>query len=604
MKIKEINIKGWRSYSPRGIELIDLKKINLIIGPNNSGKTNIVRYFNSIKKLFNNYGSPEVQVACYLKAEDTWMNSSENVYCVLILENQGELQKLESTRTLKENKEIFKYNGNNDLGFTHWKNLSKNQVKIFSDVRGYTNTYAGLEHHVDGIRIADYIFNKGINDYEWYKQYQFDMSRWLSSLLNEEVKIRVRLVNHKRDQSPYVEDNIVKKECKNNHDFLADFDEPMERAEFEVNLKKKTHNFKHQPQDLGMGVLQFIFQLSALYQEKDTECIIFIEEPEQNLHAKSISDIVHILETDVAFSKHQYFLITHSNVILNLVNENYSVHRFQMSESGSTEVTCCTQKVDNYEVLDLLGVKPSQLFLSNIVLWVEGPSDRIYIKRWIEMANDKHGKNFVEGKHYSFVFYGGSLLDHYTVLEEDEKLSDFIDILQTSRYAVIVCDSDLGGTRNEYKDRVKRIMERLSANRDLAPFVYQWITDGREIENYVPKKLFIKVICEDIKKRNYFDYTKENRRHFFENPNPDRVSDMDFENSFSFDEFFARMYIREEELENESLVKAIINNVSKSFDKVLIANKITEFWDDSVHSNSQLNNHLGKIMQMLENANR
>ncbi|WP_170971665.1 ATP-dependent nuclease [Peribacillus simplex] len=604
MNIKEINIKGWRSYSPRGIELNDLKKINLIIGPNNSGKTNIVRYFNSIKRLFNNYGSPEVQVACYLKEEDTWMNSSDDVYCVLILESQGGLQKLEATRTLKGNKEIFKYNGNNDLGFSNWKFLSQNQVKIFSDVRGYTNTYAGLEHHVDGIRVADYIFNKGINDYEWYKQFQFDMSRWLSSLLNEEVKIGVRLVDPKRDQSPYVEDNIVNNECKNNHGFLADFDEPLKRAEFEVNIKKKTLNIKHQPQDLGMGVLQFIFLLSALYQEKDTECIIFIEEPEQNLHAKSISDIVHILETDEAFSKHQYFLITHSNVILNLVNANYSVHRFQMSESGSTEVTCCTKKVDNYGVLDLLGVQPSQLFLSNIVLWVEGPSDRIYIKRWIEMANEKYGKNFVEGKHYSFVFYGGSLLDHYTVLEEDENLSDFIDILQTSRYAIIVCDSDLGGTRNQYKDRVKRIMDRLNANRDLAPYVYQWITDGREIENYVPKELFIKVICEKIKKRSYFDYTKEKLRHFFENPNPDRVSDRDFENSFSFDEFFARMYIREEELENVSLVKAIINNVSKSFDKVLIANKITELWDDSLHSNSQLDNHLGKIIQMLENANR
>ena len=36
---------------------------------------------------------------------------------------------------------------------------------------------------------------------------------------------------------------------------------------------------------------------------------------------------------------------------------------------------------DNYDVLDDLGAKASDIFQSNGIIWVEGPSDRIYIKK-------------------------------------------------------------------------------------------------------------------------------------------------------------------------------------------------------------------------------
>jgi AAA15 family ATPase/GTPase len=52
MKIKEITIKGWRSFDyENGIILKDLKRINVIIGPNNSGKSNVGKYFFKIKQL-------------------------------------------------------------------------------------------------------------------------------------------------------------------------------------------------------------------------------------------------------------------------------------------------------------------------------------------------------------------------------------------------------------------------------------------------------------------------------------------------------------------------------------------------------------------------
>ncbi|WP_285767520.1 ATP-binding protein [Peribacillus sp. SI8-4] len=601
MKIKELKVNGWRSFSDKGITLSNLKRINLIIGPNNSGKSNLIRFFSSLKTLFSNHGAPNLILTCFLEEEDTWIKKCEDVTCELTVETQDRTYICEVIRTKVQKKEIFKINGvTNDDSFYFWKNIMTKKIKIFTDIRGFfINSQGKPEHRVDGIRTADFVFTKGIHDYKWYEQYQLDMSRWLSALLNADVTLETKLINPNYGQSPYVRDNRKAIPMME--------DQPLEKAEYQLFFNKEGNNLIHEPIDLGVGVLQFILLLTAIYQCKDEECIIFIEEPEMNLHAKSISDLIRILETDSVFKKHQYFLITHSNVILNLINENYSVHRFEQDNMGATSVTSCLNKVDNFAILDLLGIQPSQLLLSNLVIWVEGPSDRIYINKWIELYNTIHSKNYSEGKNYSFVFYGGSLLDHYTILKENESnLSDFIDFLNTSRYSIVVCDSDIGGTRTEYKGRLQRLKDRLDETNAASPYVYLWITDGREIENYIPKDKLTQVICNEIKHRSRFTYVNENKEtivHQFDEPNPKIISEMDFIESFSFDEFFAQMYVHESELENQHLKNSIIKNVGSSFNKIEIAKKVALIWDIKDLNDENLNNHMKNVIQFLDKAN-
>ncbi|GEM_PF-5941736 len=45
MWIKKLDIAGWRSFSPdRPTEFTDLRQVNVLIGPNNSGKSNLARF--------------------------------------------------------------------------------------------------------------------------------------------------------------------------------------------------------------------------------------------------------------------------------------------------------------------------------------------------------------------------------------------------------------------------------------------------------------------------------------------------------------------------------------------------------------------------------
>jgi AAA15 family ATPase/GTPase len=55
MKIDGIAIKGWRSFDEVGATLNNLKKINIIVGLNNVGKSNISRLLRKLKEITANH---------------------------------------------------------------------------------------------------------------------------------------------------------------------------------------------------------------------------------------------------------------------------------------------------------------------------------------------------------------------------------------------------------------------------------------------------------------------------------------------------------------------------------------------------------------------
>ena len=121
-----------------------------------------------------------------------------------------------------------------------------------------------------------------------------------------------------------------------------------------------------------------------------------------------------------------------------------------------------------------LDVRASDLLQSNGIIWVEGPSDRVYIKRWLEIWCDC---DLIEGRDYQFLYYGGRLLSHYSV-KENESL---INILTTNRNSAIVIDSDKRTKNAKINDTKKRIKKEFCDKG-----MYCWITKGKEIENYIP----------------------------------------------------------------------------------------------------------------------
>jgi hypothetical protein len=134
--------------------------------------------------------------------------------------------------------------------------------------------------------------------------------------------------------------------------------------------------------------------------------------------------------------------------------------------------------------LDDLGVKASDILQTNCVVWVEGPSDRIYLRRWIELI----APELTEGVDYSIVLYGGKdNLGHLSAVREEDSASaedggsdELLNILRVNQNAVVMIDSDRQQLGEALSTEKQRILDECEASGVLC-----WVTDGREIENYV-----------------------------------------------------------------------------------------------------------------------
>lgn len=209
---------------------------------------------------------------------------------------------------------------------------------------------------------------------------------------------------------------------------------------------------------------------------KSHRIIYAFEELENNLHPALQRRLFDYLYNYCIANDIIIFLTTHSHVAINSYcnKENAQIYHV-IKENGISSL----HKIDDYiaksSLLNDLDVRASDLLQSNGIIWVEGPSDRVYINKWIEIYSNCKLK---EGRDYQILYYGGRLLAHYSADDEQKKL---LNVLITNRNAAIVIDSDKRSRQSRINDTKKRVKEEFEKYQ-----AFCWITQGKEIENYVP----------------------------------------------------------------------------------------------------------------------
>ena len=161
---------------------------------------------------------------------------------------------------------------------------------------------------------------------------------------------------------------------------------------------------------LGDGIQAIILLLYPLFIAAKGAWF-FIEEPETHLHPGFQRLFINTIATHPVLLEKQLtvFLTTHSNHLLDFAQEdaksiNLFTFRKSLDENGIGKYKVQLTAPQDLECLNALGVQNSSVFLSNCTIWVEGITDRIYLKAYLE-AFLKHKKqvfSLLEGLHYSF----------------------------------------------------------------------------------------------------------------------------------------------------------------------------------------------------------
>jgi predicted ATPase len=227
-------------------------------------------------------------------------------------------------------------------------------------------------------------------------------------------------------------------------------------------------------QSFGDGVVHTLLMAFEFMRKQNH--IFLIEEPETHLHPELIRMLMGEIAADQ--NNNQFIITTHSPVLLDSVLEKLT-YCVKYNQDFSS-ITKCDTLPSLRHVLDILDVRLSDLLQANSVIWVEGPTDRMFLNRCIKLL----APTLVEGQHFQIAYYGGKLLAHYTADDN----STLLNVLKLNRHVALIADSDANNTDDTPNDTKLRLKEEIEKSGGLF-----WLTEGREIENYIPVRVITEV---------------------------------------------------------------------------------------------------------------
>ena len=233
--------------------------------------------------------------------------------------------------------------------------------------------------------------------------------------------------------------------------------------------------------DLGDGIQSIILLTYKIFMA-ESPTMFFIEEPEHFLHAGLQRTLI---ETFAKHKEHMFFMTTHSNHFLDLAQERDDISIQQVSRvNGESKVQA---SLDYGELLNELGVRASSVLLANCSIWVEGVTDKLYLRaylnKYIEELEDEDKKSklksYHENLHFVFTEYQGSNITHWDFSDDVENSGSETPAKRLNRNILLIADADI-----ECKG------ERVESLRVALGEAF-YLLEYKEIENFIPFDILI-----------------------------------------------------------------------------------------------------------------
>lgn len=511
------------NYKNNGEDIISgFGKINIFVGKNNSGKSRFMRRILE-EKIDNKYINTEIITNSTISQKITALEtkikreynyehnySNEINYFTEVLGKEfvrdftglGRMisyyKLYENSKFKDEIEEVVKlYDIANDINNKSEK-LEKVYIPVLRGLRGL-NFQKGVDfvEYVTGVNNENLI--SYINKIDYYKQrtesdYKLNGGVIVTGLdFYEDIK-KLLLGTHEEREIIRNYEKFLKEEIFDGKEITITPRIGSDVLYIRINDEEK------EIFNLGDGIQSIIILTFPMFLNKGKKLIFAIEEPELFLHPELQRKLIELMldkDKKYGLGNFQFFMTTHSNHFLDLILEEDNASVFSFRKIGSEKFEILKENTETIiTLMDELGVRNSSVFLANCTIWVEGITDRIYIRKIFEVwqnneeqekiKKNKKFKVFKEDIHFSFVEYSGGNITHWSFLDKEENPMKW-EKINNKIFLIADNDGHKEGDGTEKGKRIETLKEKLGDK--------FYCLEAKEIEN----TLTVNVIKNAIK---------------------------------------------------------------------------------------------------------
>lgn len=443
MKIKSLEIKNFRSI--RNIH-VETKDLMVFIGKNNAGKSNILR---GLKAFFDRKVTQEDIPPKRFEANNIEITV---IFTDVPRQVRKKLDILEHDLTITRKFVITDDKvklGEELINNREIKRGFSNELNKISDVRKYISDALPKYYYVPALRnLADSEkFKKGSLMQDLLLPF-LDDSIFDDGLSISDNLFSIQDIMQKR--SAAIEANLNQLLMGRIEDFkrvVFLFDQVDIKKALAPSLMIETENIERLIPALnqGAGTQNFLILALAQYYASGKfprDLIIAFEEPEISLHAGAQRKMWALITNLSQIIQQQIFVTTHSTIF---IDDNVDNIYLVKKKQGETTITPSSL---NSEILKTLGIRGSDYFHSDALIFVEGLSDYQVFRSWAESKPQASWTNI----YFTFVPLGGL-----------SALSDFKqeDFLRLTHRIYCIIDSDKSSRSSRVKAVTREIVEKV-----------------------------------------------------------------------------------------------------------------------------------------------
>lgn len=519
-------------------EIEALSKINIFIGPNNSGKSRFLRSLFIQPKI--KFKVPGLDLKMVADAVEKFLqrlknNLGNNIDLSSFYIKQQFLQIPEyfgegysCSETFNEIKRLVRIKNEDYKGYTMIQGISVptfvhqikdaasyclnefNDIKLDqfdSHVAARNNVYIPI---LRGLRGTNYLDNQTkLNHFDSYKhrtQNDYFASNWSE----ERKQIYTGLSLYEDVRKHLLGVSSERQKIKEFESFLSETFFEGEDISIVPHIDDNVVYVKIGDDDdrpiynLGEGIQALIILTYPLFLNQGKNLNFFFEEPDLYLHPGFQRVFMETLNHP-RFSSFQYFFTTHSNHFLDMTLDFQSTSIYAFQRKNKEDFSIVNIKSADKDILQSLGVRNSSVFLTNCTIWVEGITDRIYLRKYLEVFMKDKDRKFKEDLHFSFVEYGGNNITHWSFLESEDENFANINVEVLCGKLFLVTDSDgakvNGSKKSKKRLRQEKLMEKLGEDNF-------YCLECREIENSLKPEVIKETVLN-------FEKPEEEEEHDF-----------------------------------------------------------------------------------------